>query len=143
MKPKKVDFLIAAAGIALLAAGLALLWLVPSPDGLLRVLPYICIGLGSGLFGHGSGNLLAQKALQNAPETARQLEIEKNDERNLALSARAKGKAFDVMTFVFGALMLCFALMQVDRAAVLLLVFAYLFVEGSAVYYRCKYEKEM
>ena len=86
---------------------------------------------------------MARKALKNAPETARQLEIEQQDERNQALAARAKSKAFDVMTLVFSALMLVFALMQIDLAAILLLVFAYLFVEGSAVYYRCKYEKEM
>ena len=47
------------------------------------------------------------------------------------------------MTFVFGALMLTFALMEVELAAVLLLVAAYLFVEFSAVYYRCKLEKQM
>ena len=47
------------------------------------------------------------------------------------------------MTFVFGALMVSFALMGVDLAAVLLLVAAYLFVEGSAVWYRVRFEKEM
>ena len=59
------------------------------------------------------------------------------------LPDHAKGRAFDLMTFVFGALMVSFALMEVDLAALLLLVFAYLFVEGYAVYCRCKYEKEM
>lgn len=47
------------------------------------------------------------------------------------------------MTFVFGALMLAFALMGVDMVATLLLVFAYLFVHGYAIYYRCKYNEEM
>ena len=46
-------------------------------------------------------------------------------------------------TFVYGALMLCFALMQIDFAAVLLLVFSYLFVEGYAVYCRIQIEKEI
>ncbi|HQE70757.1 MAG TPA: hypothetical protein PK071_06530, partial [Atopobiaceae bacterium] len=55
---------------------------------------------------------------------------------------RAKGKAFDMMTFVFGALMLSFALMGVDMIAVLLLVFSYLFVHGSALYYRFKFERK-
>ena len=48
-----------------------------------------------------------------------------------------------MMLFLFGALMLIFAIMGVDLAAVLLLVFAYLFVHGCAVYYRIKYEREM
>ena len=43
------------------------------------------------------------------------------------------------MTFVFGALMIAFALMGVDMIAVLLLVFAYLFVQGYAIYYRSCY----
>ena len=47
------------------------------------------------------------------------------------------------MVFVFGALMVAFALMGMDMVAVLLLVFAYLFVVGSAVYYRVKFEKEL
>ena len=47
------------------------------------------------------------------------------------------------MTYLFGALMLCFALMQVDLAALLLLVFANLFVEGYAIYCRLRLEKEM
>ncbi|HJA26492.1 MAG TPA: hypothetical protein H9795_10575, partial [Candidatus Fournierella merdigallinarum] len=70
-------------------------------------------------------------------------EVERADERNRAIADRAKGRAFDLMTFVFGALMLTFALMEVELAAVLLLVAACLFVECSAVYYRCKLEKQM
>ena len=48
-----------------------------------------------------------------------------------------------MMTFVFGALMVSFALMEVDMVAVLLLVFTYLFVHGSALYYRFQFDKEM
>jgi 4-hydroxybenzoate polyprenyltransferase len=47
------------------------------------------------------------------------------------------------MVFVFGALMISFALMNVDLAVVLLMVFAYLFVVGSHIYYRVKFEKEL
>lgn len=47
------------------------------------------------------------------------------------------------MTFVFGALMFTFALMDADLVVIVLLVAAYLFVQGSAIYYRQKYEKEM
>lgn len=69
--------------------------------------------------------------------------LSKKDERNAIIANRAKAKAYDVMIFVFGALMIAFALMGVDMIPVLLFVFAYLFVQGYAVYYRCKYEKEM
>ena len=47
------------------------------------------------------------------------------------------------MTFVFGALMIAFALTGVDLPALLLLVFAYLFVHVSVIYYRAKLDKEM
>ncbi len=39
--------------------------------------------------------------------------------------------------------MISFALMGVDLAPLLLLVFAYLLVVGYSVYYRIKLEKEM
>jgi hypothetical protein len=111
--------------------------------GVLRSLPYVLIGLGCGSFGHGTGELIGRLALKNSPDVARKAEIEKNDERYIAVASRAKAKAFDIMIFVFGALMLAFALMGVDLAATLLLVAAYLFVVGCGIYYRCKYDKEM
>ena len=58
----------------------------------------------------------------------------------MTIANRAKGKAYDMMTFVYGALMVSFALMGVDMIAVLLLVFAYLLVHGFALYYRFRYE---
>ena len=48
-----------------------------------------------------------------------------------------------MMTFVYGALMVSFALMGIDMIAVLLLVFVYLLVHGFALYYRFKFDKEM
>lgn len=47
------------------------------------------------------------------------------------------------MVFVFAALLLTFALMKVDLTAILLLVGAYLLVQGYAVYCRIRLEKEM
>ena len=81
--------------------------------------------------------------MKGSPDLQKQLEIEQKDERNIAISNSAKGKAFDIMLFVYGALMLPFALMQVDLAAILLFVFCYLLVLGCSIYYRVKYEKEM
>ncbi len=47
------------------------------------------------------------------------------------------------MIYVFGALLLSFALMGVGLAPILLLDVAYLFVIGYGVFYRFKYDKEM
>ena len=143
MKTKTMQYIGVAAGLLLLAVGLYLVRTLAGPQGFLRALPYVCIGAGCGLFGGCLGSLLGDRAVQSDPEFARRLRIEQNDERNIAVANRAKGKAFDCMTFVLGALMVSFALMGVELTAVLLLVFAYLLVHGVALYYRVKYEKEM
>ena len=132
---KSAGYVTVVAGIFLLAGGLYLIKTVSDPQGILLTLPYVCIGIGCGLFGHGMGSILSQRIMQRHPQMQKQMEIEQRDERNIAIADRATGKAFDLMTFV--------ALMSVDLPAVLLLVFAYLFVHGYAIYYRCRYEKEM
>lgn len=139
----KANYLLILLGVILAALGLTLIKTTVNPQGMLRALPYVCIGLGSGLFGHGMGEVLCDRALRGSPEIKRALEIEQQDERNIAIADRAKGRAFDQMTFIFGALMVSFALMGVELAAVLLLVFAYLLVQGFALYYRFKFEREM
>ena len=133
---KYKDWLIAAAGLLLLALGN---WQIGGDTPL----TYICIGVGSGLFGQGIGEIVSRRALRGSPEIQRQLEIARKDERNMAIADHAKSKAFDLMTFSFGALMLSFALMRVQMAAVWMLVLVYLFVHGYALYWRCRYEKEM
>lgn len=143
MKRLKKDYIISAIGVVLLAVGLYLVKTFTDSQGFMLTFPYVCIGLGCGIFGHGMGNILSQKAIKNAPDIQRQINIEKYDERNITITNRAKAKAFDMMTFVFGAVMISFALMGIDMIAVLLLVFVYLFVQGYGIYYRCKYDKEM
>ena len=143
MKKSYSGAILTVIGVALLAAGFILLKIFPIPWGLLRILPYVCIGFGCGIFGHGMGSLAAQRARRKNPDLARQMDIDAADERNVMLSNIAKSKAFDLMSYVFGALMVSFALMEVDLAALLLLVAAYLFVEGYGIYIRLKLEKEM
>ena len=140
MKQNQKDLLCILLGVLLMAAAALLLRLDLT---VLRVLPYVCLGVGAGLLGQGSGQLVQRRALQKDPELARQQAIEAGDERNIQLAQRAKAKAYDLMVFVFGALLLVFALMQVDWTAVLLLVGAYLVVQGYAVYCRVQLEKEM
>ena len=140
MKQNQKDLLCILLGVLLMAAAALLLRLDLT---VLRVLPYVCLGVGAGLLGQGSGQLVQRRALQKDPELARQQAIEAGDERNIQLAQRAKAKAYDLMVFVFGALLLVFALMQVDWTVVLLLVGAYLVVQGYAVYCRVQLEKEM
>lgn len=146
MKQNRKDAGIAIAGALLMGIAWWLLRRAPGMEQafpVMRTLPFICLGVGAGLLGNGIAQLVQRWALQKDPELARQQEIEVGDERNIRLAEGAKARAFDLMVFVFGALMLIFALMQVDQAAILLLVGAYLLVQGYAVYCRIRLEKEM
>ncbi len=143
MKRNGMDYIITVIGILMFGTGLIFVKTITDPQGFMKALPYIFIGLGCGIFGHGMGNIISREALKNSPEIQKQLEIDKKDERNVAIRNSAKAKAYDIMIFVFGALMLSYALMGIDTIAVLLLVFAYLFVVTYGLYYRFKYDKEM
>lgn len=130
-------------GLALTGAGIYLIKTVPDPQGIMRVMPFLLVGFGCGIFGHGLGELLAKKAAASDPEMARQVEIAQTDERNVMIGNMAKAKGYDMMTYVFGALMVAFALMGASWAVILPMVVAYLFVHGYAIYFRVKFDKEM
>ena len=137
---KGIFFTLSVIGLVLIAVGLYFAKSAPEAQGVMRVFPYYCIGIGCGAFGHGVGELIALKA---AGDLQKQIEIEKKDERNITISNYAKGKAYDAMIYIFGALIISFGLMNIDWHVVLMLVFAYLLVQGISVYYRGKYDKEM
>jgi len=143
MKSLKSDYIAILLGAALFAIGLYMVKSFVNPQGIMLALPYVCIGLGCGIFGHGMGNYISYKATKDSPEVQKQINIDKNDERNVEIANRSKAKAYDMMTFVYGALLVAFALMGIDMIVILLLVFAYLFVHGCGIYYRFKYDKEM
>lgn len=130
-------------GFALTGAGICLIKTVPDPQGIMWALPFLLVGFGCGIFGHGLGELLAKKAAASDPEMARQVEIAQTDERNVMIGNMAKAKGYDMMTYVFGALMVAFALMGASWAVILPMVVAYLFVHGYAIYFRVKFDKEM
>lgn len=143
MKKGMNQYFLVLFGLLLAGVGLYLVKTSINPQGIMRALPYVFVGLGCGIFGHGMGEIIRLKAIKNHPDIERQLRIDQEDERNVAIANSAKAKAYDMMVFVFGALMLAFALMGVDMYPLLLLVFAYLFVVGYGVYYRVKLDKEM
>lgn len=130
-------------GFVLIGAGIYMIRTVPDPQGIMRALPFLLVGFGCGIFGHGLGDLLAKKAVQSDPAMARQLEIAQTDERNVMIGSMAKAKGYDMMTYVFGALMVAFALMGAPWTVIIPVVIAYLFVHGYAIYFRVKLEKEM
>lgn len=130
-------------GFIIFVTGLVLIKSIPEAQGMVRVLPYLCVGIGTGLFGQNLGEILKNAALKKEPQAAKQIEVEAKDERNIAISNKAKAKSYDLMLMVFAALMLAFALMQVDMSMILTFVAAYLFIVFSNIYYLNKYQKEM
>lgn len=81
------------------------------------------------------GDVISGRAINSDSASKKKQDI-KNDERNMAIANKATGKAFDMMTFVFAALMLSFSLMWIDMVAVLPFVFAHLIVYGLALSYQ-------
>ena len=143
MKKTFYSIIITAIGILMLVSGLILVKTISEPTGIMSTLPYILVGLGCGIFGGGIAETIKLRTIKNHPDIKKQMEINENDERNIVIANRAKAKAYDMMVFVFGALMLAFALMGTDMVSALMLVFAYLFVIGYGIFYRIKYDKEM
>lgn len=143
MKKKVQNYMIAAAGIILICVGLLLIKMIAEPNAFMKVFPYICVGIGCGIFGQGMGNILSQRTFRKNPGLQRHIEIEQKDERNITIGNMAKAKAYNMMIYVFGALMIVFAVMGASLSVVLLFVAAYLFVISYGIYYRIKYDRNM
>lgn len=135
--------ILTAIGFIIFAVGLVLVKSTPDAEGVLLTLPYLCVGIGTGIFGQNLGAIISGLALKNDPESAKRIEIETNDERNTAIRNKAKAKAYDLMIMVFGALMLAFGLMSADMSVILTFAAAYLFIVFSSIYFLGKYQKEM
>ena len=100
-------------GFVILAAGAILAKLTRNDQGIIQTLPYIFIGIGAGVFGQNLGTDFNIHTMKKNPEIAKQRKIDEKDERNIAI--RNKAKAYDLMILVFGALMMAFALMIINR----------------------------
>ena len=141
-KKERKSIAISILGGLLLVVGLYFIKCFTEPQGIMRTLPYILIGVGCGMFGHGIGDILAKRMTAKDPEFARKIAIEEKDERNIMISNMARAKAFNIMTYVFGALMLAYALMGASMEILIPFVIAYLFVQFYALYIRMKKDKE-
>ena len=131
-------------GLALLVGAWLLLRLCPDLDATSwRVVPFLALGVGCGVFGTGAGELLAAQAMKKHPELQKQNEIARKDERNVALGNAAKAKGYDLMTYAFGAMLLFSALMEADLILTLVMVAVYLFIQFYTLWQRFRLEKEM
>ncbi|NLW78811.1 MAG: hypothetical protein GXY32_05300 [Ruminococcaceae bacterium] len=137
------NIVLALVGLALMVAGVVFARLWAEAEGLLKTLPYLGIGIGAGFLGGNVAAVVNKLVFRKHPEAARQKEIEVNDERNQQLNHMAMAKAYRVSLFVYSAVMLAFALLQVPVYVILILVAAHLFVVGTYIFYMNRYSKQM
>lgn len=130
-------------GIGLVVVGFLFHKNSVSIDKMMDTISYIFIGVGCGIFGHFMGNLIKYFSTKNHEELERQIQIEKNDERNILIAEKSKAKAYDLMIYLFASLLLIFSLMGVDKLAIIMIVAIYLSIQIYALYWRSKFESKM
>lgn len=136
------NILLSFLGVVLVALGLYIYQKTVGMDKTV-VIPYIFIAIGCGILGHFTGNLIQYYSTKNNEELKRQIEIEKNDERNVLIAEKSKAKAYDLMIYLFAAMLIIFSLMGADKVQILVLVAIYLSLQIYALYWKSKFESRM
>ena len=137
------DWFLTFLGIGLVVVGFLFHKNIVSTDKMIVTIPYIFIGVGCGIFGHFMGNLIKYFSTKNHEELERQIQIDKNDERNILIAEKSKAKAYDLMIYLFTSLLIIFSLMGVDKLAIIMIVVIYLSIQIYALYWRSKFESKM
>ena len=137
------NILLSFLGVVLVAVGLFIYQKTLGMDKTIVVIPYIFIAIGCGILGHFTGNLIQYYSTKNNEELKRQIEIEKNDERNVLIAEKSKAKAYDLMIYLFAAMLIIFSLMGADKLQILVLVAIYLSLQIYALYWKSKFESRM
>ncbi len=130
-------------GIGLVVVGFLLHKYSLSTDKMIVTIPYIFIGVGCGIFGHFMDNLIKYFSTKNHKELERQIQIDKNDERNILIAEKSKAKAYDLMIYLFVSILIILSLMGVDKLAIIMIVAIYLSIQIYALYWRSKFESKM
>ena len=130
-------------GIGLVVVGFLLHKYSLRTDKMIVTIPYIFIGVGCGIFGHFMDNLIKYFSTKNHKELERQIQIDKNDERNILIAEKSKDKAYDLMIYLFASMLIIFSLMGVDKLAIIMIVAIYLSIQIYALYWRSKFENKM
>lgn len=140
------NILLSFLGVVLVALGLYIYQKTLGMDKMDKtvvVIPYIFIAIGCGILGHFTGNLIQHYSTKGNEELKIQIEIEKNDERNVLIAEKSKAKAYDLMIYLFAAMLIIFSLMGADKLQILVLVAIYLSLQIYALYWKSKFESRM
>lgn len=137
------NIILSVLGLVMMIVGLVLVKSLSHWQGIMLTLPYVCVGVGAGVFGENLGSAIKNYLLKKDPQATKQIEIESKDERNMAISNKAKAKTYDLMLIIFAALIIAFGLMRAETYVVLVTGAAYLFSIVANIFYLVKYQKEM
>ncbi|WP_276980844.1 hypothetical protein [Johnsonella ignava] len=137
------DYIFIAVGIVLVATGFYLHKNIISTDKTITAIPYIFVAFGCGILGHFIGNVVRHISIKDYDDWERQIKIDKNDERNILISDKAKAKAYDLMIYLFAAMLIIFSLMAIDKFVVISIAAIYITLHIYALYWRSKFENNM
>jgi hypothetical protein len=124
-------------GIVLVAVGLFL------PGSMPKTISGICLGIGSGLAGMSVANLIMASYYKKHPALQKQAVIDAHDERTLAITNKAKARAFDITMRVLIAVAFLYILADAPLWMTLLIVAVYVSGAGIEFYHMAKYNNEM
>ena len=136
-------YVIVAVGFVLFVTGIVLVIIFSEPQGIMKSLPFICLGIGSGLCSGGLGGAISSRQLQKNPQLAKEKEINTKDERNITISNKAKAAAYNFTLVIFSVLIMFLALVQVETYITLVFTGVYLLIISIFIYFLNKYHKEM
>jgi len=142
-KKVKGQCILAAVGFVLFVTGIVLVILFSESQGVMKTLPFICLGIGAGFCGGGLGGVISYRKMKKNPGLAKQKEIDTKDERNIAITNKAKAMAYNLTLLIFAVLIMFLAVIQVETYITLVFTGAYLVVIFLYIYFFNKYYKEM
>ena len=142
-KKSRGNYIIAVVGFILFITGIILIILFSESEGIMKTFPSICLGIGAGLCSGGLGGAISFRKIQKNPNLAKQKEIDAKDERNIAITNKAKAMAYNFTLLIFSAIVVFLALVQVEIYITLVLTGAYLLVIFLYIYFFNKFSKEM
>lgn len=125
-------------GIGLVIVGLYIYKNSNCSNEMINIISYGFIGLGCGIFGNNFSSVISKISVKDFEEIEKEIQINENDERNIMISEKSKSKAFDLMNYLFLAMLIIFSLMGIEKTAIIILVVFYLVLQGYAVYWRFK-----
>lgn len=142
-KGGRVIYILLTMGLLLVIGSVFALYFFGNEKFAYTVISYCIFGGGFGLLGDGIGRLNVARLEKKDPERMKLVNIEKNDERNIAIDEKARAKAYTLSVYLFSAVLVALAIMRVDIKALLLVLAADLLVLAYSLYIRIKLYKEM